>query len=531
MSLFWAGELMKFTGHTRFNRKGFGTVDFDEDTPPEMIEEFWKIWPEYHAMVVKLQDAGMATTAYPCVPDVDPNENRIHYGAPLIMKSNQFTALFAGLTTREEIYAKYKSVDQNQLTQYEIDELKTAYSEALATPSRLLYRGKGGETKVDYPEFLKEYNELTKRFLMRTPKPDKNIVLSPYSILTLFLILAEATAGATQDEILRTLYEFSQPHDGFPEHMKTVRDELSRIKKPTFRNPASGPFLTGMFPEESGGLYDTSAICVREDYADSIKPAFVKQIRKIYDNILFFQGDLSLALKNWPETAVNEILPLLHNAMKSNHVLSILNAISFEAAWMNPYDEHQIRKSVFHNVDGTESTVDMLYGGETNYVENEQARGFIKYFQQSDCSFMALLPKHKDPKALSDLISRVNYTELIQNSQFCIVHTVMPEFSFDFEANLKPVCDWLGIRTIFTKDANFSPMSSRMLIADEIMHRAKIEVNRYGVKASAVSYVSLVGSGLPPKIIKHVVLDRPFVFAIMNHKAKVPIFVGVINHL
>ncbi len=105
-------------------------VEFREDTPPEIIKEFWRIWPEYHAKVVARQESGLFSSAYPMLPDVDPNENRVHYGAPLISEDNRFTVLFQGMKTFDEMFAVFQSVDKSGLSRYELDELKVAFHAA-----------------------------------------------------------------------------------------------------------------------------------------------------------------------------------------------------------------------------------------------------------------------------------------------------------------------------------------------------------------------------------------------------------------
>jgi len=87
----------------------------------------------------------------------------------------------------------------------------------------------------------------------------------------------------------------------------------------------------------------------------------------------------------------------------------------------------------------------------------------------------------------------------------------------------------MGVSTLFTPEADFSPMSSEWLKVDSIVHKAHIEVDRKGTKAAAVTMAFVVAGCAPSMDLKSVVLDRPFVYAIMNTETKLPVFVGLYN--
>ena len=221
----------------------------------------------------------------------------------------------------------------------------------------------------------------------------------------------------------------------------------------------------------------------------------------------------------------------MEETLRQDGVLSMINTVDFDAMWRVPYEEEDIQEGVFHNGDGTVSRTEMLYGCEDTLIENDFLTGFVKDFQQCAYSFMALLPVEEGPEALQEVIRIFDFRDLMYKRRRCIVHTVMPEFAFSFREDLKPVCNALGIRDVFNPErADFSSMAGMPLFAEQMIHQAKIEVNRYGAKASAASAMILCGA-LPPKREEYVKLDRPFVFAIMHRESMIPVFAGVVNRL
>lgn len=72
-------------------------------------------------------------------------------------------------------------------------------------------------------------------------------------------------------------------------------------------------------------------------------------------------------------------------------------------------------------------------------------------------------------------------------------------------------------------------MSREWLKVDSIVHKAHIEVDRKGTKAAAVTMAFVVAGCAPLGGFKSVVLNRPFVYAIMNRETKLPVFAGIYN--
>ena len=85
-----------------------------------------------------------------------------------------------------------------------------------------------------------------------------------------------------------------------------------------------------------------------------------------------------------------------------------------------------------------------------------------------------------------------------------------------------------GIETIFTSKADFSQMSEKQLYVSSIIHKAHIELDRKGTKAAAATGMMLFTSVAPNmSIIPMIILNRPFIYAIMHNETGLPIFTGI----
>jgi len=105
---------------------------------------------------------------------------------------------------------------------------------------------------------------------------------------------------------------------------------------------------------------------------------------------------------------------------------------------------------------------------------------------------------------LYESLSHINVKDIFLKRISEPVKAWIPEFKYSYEADLIDFCQGQGIHTVFTDNADFSPMTDEKLFIDAIQHKAVIKVDRRGTKAAAVTY-SCYCTGKPydgPKKVK-----------------------------
>ena len=117
-----------------------------------------------------------------------------------------------------------------------------------------------------------------------------------------------------------------------------------------------------------------------------------------------------------------------------------------------------------------------------------------------------------------------------------MVYAEIPEFKYDYKTKLSDQLKDMGMEIAFSDNADFSGMLASGLpelkIA-EVIHKTHIEVDRKGTKAAAVTVVEMekcagIREENPRKTVK-VILDRPFMYAIVNTETGLPVFLGTVN--
>ena len=174
----------------------------------------------------------------------------------------------------------------------------------------------------------------------------------------------------------------------------------------------------------------------------------------------------------------------------------------------------------------------MLLSYEGTYLENENFRGFMKPYKDDKFSYGALLPREEKYELTESDIASFNLSNYRRNDD-ASVEVIMPEFSCDTSEDLTKAFGELGINKAFTEEADFSDFTSEWVKVDGVYQKAHIEVNREGTKAAAVTVVAADILGCPDMDIEvqEVVLNRPFMYAVIHNETNIPVFVGVVQQL
>ena len=338
-------------------------------------------------------------------------------------------------------------------------------------------------------KYAEQYSRLTESLMefFQEKKQNENIVISPLSIMTLLAIAADASTGKSKDEII-----------------SLIGEEVMKV-------------------EQNSSLKSSNAVCVKESIRDTITEGYEKHLKETFDGKLFASEDIVRDVNAWVKEKTNGMIEEAADDSMNNMAACLLNAIAFEAEWMEEYTEDDIYEEEFHNADGSVTTVQMMYSTEDSYIEDESFTGFIKPYKDEKYAFMALLPKK------NSTCKKIDFTRLFQSASEETVHVRMPEFRYDFKEDLTETCKKLGIQTIFTPAADFSPLTSAPLQMEAVIHKAHIEVDSHGTKASAMTMAVVAMAGIPAFDFKKVRLDRPFAYAIMDTGTGLPVFTGIYN--
>ena len=114
------------------------------------------------------------------------------------------------------------------------------------------------------------------------------------------------------------------------------------------------------------------------------------------------------------------------------------------------------------------------------------------------------------------------------------MHQVMlslPRFRLEAAFDLIPALERLGVTEAFGDDADFGGITgAEPLQIGAVAHKAYIDVDERGTEAAAATAVMIQTRAAmrPPQPVTMVV-DRPFVFAIIDTATRLPVFLGQVS--
>lgn len=283
-----------------------------------------------------------------------------------------------------------------------------------------------------------------------------------------------------------------------------------------------------------------NSIWVTEDKRFTFEDHFGKINKEYYGADVYkapFDESTVKAINDWVEEKTDGTIKDILDHIPMEAVMYLINALAFEAEWENTYDESQVREGIFTAEGTVEQKVDMMYSDEQYYMEDENATGFLKYYDGKDYAFAALLPNEGvDVYNYVSSLSGEHLQKLLENPIEVHVNAAIPQFEAEYQIEMKDVLMEMGIVDAFDADkADLSGLGTSEagnIFVDRVIHKTFIEVSPMGTKAGAATVIEISDEcAVIYEETKDVILDRPFIYMIIDCETNQPIFMGVVNYI
>lgn len=242
-------------------------------------------------------------------------------------------------------------------------------------------------------------------------------------------------------------------------------------------------------------------------------------------------------INNWCKKETDGMIDRIIDGISSDDVLYLINALSFDAKWQTEYEKDQIRKHDFTGYSGKKVNKDMLFSDEGTYLSLGTAEGFTKAYAGGDYSFAALLPEEgTDVYDFAQSITGESWLTMWEGRKYESVSAGIPEFTFEDGADLKEIMQSLGVTDLFDGGlADLSEMGTSEggnLYISEVKQKTFIQLDRNGTKAAAITWGIAADECAAAVVDPHVIiLDRPFVCAIVDNATGLPLFLGIVAEI
>ncbi|MBR5667815.1 MAG: serpin family protein [Lachnospiraceae bacterium] len=362
------------------------------------------------------------------------------------------------------------------------------------------------QSKTPDEAFLEAYAAFSLGLMKECRKNGYSFV-SPYSAYAALSMVVNGADGQTLSEMLTLL---GLPEDGLNAYMLALADRYN----------------------EEGEVSVANSVWMNKPFEEDVKESFLKSVVDYYRASVFsadFTNPNTVGEMNrWVEQKTKNRIHELITQLDPMGTMTLINCLTFDGIWSDPFKEDNTKEADFHNEDGTVKKVQMMKGEAENYFTGKNYTGIEKYYENGYC-FRAYLPN--EGTTANELLNSLTEEQLVKPGTFDgKAYLSMPKFKFESDAmDLIPVLSALGMRTAFTPGADFSRMmkTSSVLIS-EVIQKTYIEVDEEGTKAAAATEVGMKCYAVAPQPVEHIVsLDRPFVYAIVDELTGAPLFIGI----
>lgn len=335
-----------------------------------------------------------------------------------------------------------------------------------------------------------------------------NMMISPISVLTAMAMTANGARGDT----------LTQMEKAFGLSI----DEVNRYL---------ADYIRSLPDDKDAGLGMANSVWLRDSDGFAVKEEFLQTNADYYGAGVFkaaFDSDTLRDINEWVEKNTDGMIKDILNDIPEDAMMYLINAVAFDAKWQERYEKDKVDDGIFTTEDGQEQTVKMMYSTENGYLEDENARGFLKYYEGGDYAFAALLPD--EGVSVADYAATLTGEKLmsiLDNAVYGKVSAGLPEFESEYSVEMSKALQSMGIEDAFDGEkADFSGISDSGLMISRVLHKSYISVDAQGTKAAAATVVETRETSEAPDDTHTVILNRPFIYMIIDCAGNMPLFIG-----
>lgn len=383
------------------------------------------------------------------------------------------------------------------------------------------------ELSKDYHRKATETGEVTDEFKRKVAdfsfalfqgivtKDDSNDLISPLSAILCLAMLAngadnqtktqmEAALGMDVERLNRSLYAYTSSLYHADDCKLSLADSI------WFRDEKNWLHINEEFLQTNADWYDAQI------YAAPFDDTTLK--------------DINAWCKHYTDGMIEKMI----ERIDTETVMYLINALTFDAKWAEKYEESDVAEGRFTNYNGSQETVQMLSSQEDTYLTAQGVRGFAKNYTGDQYSLVALLPDEGiDLYDYIQTLDGASWMSLWNSRKTADVTVKMPEFTYSSNMKLNDTLKAMGMTDMFAENADFSKLGYSEIDnihCSEVCQKAFIQVDRNGTKAAAITWGGMANCGIDIET-RIVILDRPFVYLIVDNTTGLPLFIGAVTAL
>lgn len=369
------------------------------------------------------------------------------------------------------------------------------------------------------PADVSVYTDFAVRLFRESLEAEKNTLISPLSVINALAMAANGAKGETLSQIENL---FGTDITSLSEFLRDYNASL----------PAG----------EKYKLHTANSIWLTDDDDFTVDENFLQTGSSLFNAEVYrtaFDASALQEINQWVSENTDDMISEILNEIPDNTVMYLINALAFDAQWQTPYESYTVRNNIFTMEDGTELTVEMMYSTEDILLQdfNEDnelaAQGFIKYYADEKYALAVLLPE--EGTSIADYaasMSGEHLSEILSEASDSQIEAGLPKFETEYFVEMDDILINLGITDAFNPyKADFSGIGSYSdgnFYISRVLHKTYIAVDGEGTRAGASTAVEVQERSMESLDNVRIILNRPFVYMIIDCEENLPLFMGTV---
>uniref|UniRef100_A0A8C3WTI2 Serpin family A member 5 n=1 Tax=Catagonus wagneri TaxID=51154 RepID=A0A8C3WTI2_9CETA len=221
----------------------------------------------------------------------------------------------------------------------------------------------------------------------------------------------------------------------------------------------------------------------------------------------------------------------LIKGLDGTEVMVMVNYIFFKAKWETSFDHKSTHEQDFHVTSEAVVRVPMMKCEDQFYylLDRNLSCKVVGVPYQGNATAFFILPREGGMEQVEKGLKEKTLRKWLKMSMKRQLELYLPKFSIEGSYQLDKVLPKLGIRDIFTSDADLTGISNTSNIqVSEMVHKAVVEVDESGTKAAAATGTIFMFRSARMSS-QRVVFNRPFLMFIVEDSKNI-LFIGKVTH-
>jgi serpin B len=346
------------------------------------------------------------------------------------------------------------------------------------------------------------------------PNLEANACWSPFSVASALGLVAQGARGLTRDELAVLLVGEKSGDLAALGALLTRAGVLEQ-----HRDNEDEPIIA-----VANTLWADEAIDVYASYVDELGRWSSGMVREapFQENPLGARDMINVDVAKTTRDLIPELLPA--DAIREDTVSALVNALYLKCAWKNRFAEGATTPRPFHTPGGTKDVPTMELSERIGYAATDGWQ-VVSLPAVGGVEAVVLLPDTDlataEPELDADQLAR-----LLDAPRHQQVQLWLPKVDVRMQAELSPPLNQVGVRTVFTRDADLSGITASELAVQAVLHEAVLKLDEQGLEGAAATAVMMRLMSLPtgPPVELHV--DRPFLLVVRHRETGVVYFLA-----